>query len=135
MDGDGPDTVDHVIQMVRDASIPLVLLNVLFALPKSPLWDKLEAEGRILPEERAADSNVVFKLPLEVVMNQWKKAVAVCYEPTAVFERYRYNVKHTYPNQLKPSLARFGFSWRLVRMGGYCLSSIFWTCGFRSNYK
>jgi hopanoid C-2 methylase len=135
MDGDGPDTVDHVIQMVRDASIPLVLLNVLWALPKSPLWDKLEAEGRILPEDEVVDSNVVFKLPYDVVMNQWKKAVAVCYEPKAVFERYRDNVKHTYPNQMKPSLARFGFSWRLVRMGGYSLSMIFWRCGLRSNYK
>jgi hypothetical protein len=135
MDGDGPEIADQVIQMVHDAGIPLVLLNVLYALPKSPLWDKLEAEGRLIPESEAVDSNVVFQLPADVVMSQWKKAVAACYEPKAVFERYRYNVAHTYGNQLKPSLARYGFSWRLLRMGGHCLATIFWTCGVRSNYR
>lgn len=135
MDGDGADTVDKVIELVNDAGIPLVLLNVLYALPKSPLWDKLEAQGRLIPESDVVDTNVVFQLPTEVVMGQWKKAVKVCYAPKAVFERYRYNVKHTYVNQLNPSLARYGFSWRLLRMGGHCLATIFWTCGVRSNYK
>ncbi len=135
MDADGPDAAEHVIQMVRDAEIPLVLLNVLFALPKSPLWDKLETENRIIAEDEWVDSNVVFKLPHDVVINQWKQAIAASYEPKGLYDRFRYNIKNTFPNQKKLAMARYGFSWRIVRIGVFALATIFWNIGVRSNYK
>lgn len=135
MDPDGTDTADKVSQMIREAAIPMAALSMIFALPKTALWRKLEAEGRLIPEDEVVESNVVFKLPADVVMQQWRRAVDLCYEPRAVYERFRHNLRHTYPNQKKLSLKRYKLSRRLLHTAVHSLTTIFWRIGCRSNYR
>ena len=47
LDTDTPDSADRIIEFIRASQIPILTINVLYALPKTPLWDRLERAGRI----------------------------------------------------------------------------------------
>src|SRR5919109_345914 len=63
-DTDGPDTADRILAFIEASNIPILTINILYALPKTPLWRRLEAEGRLLPDGDR-ESNVVFRLPYD----------------------------------------------------------------------
>src|SRR5205807_3989919 len=45
LDTDTPDTADRIIDFVQASAIPILTINILYALPRTPLWRRLEAEG------------------------------------------------------------------------------------------
>ena len=47
---------------------------------------------------------MVFKLPEEVVVEQWRKVVAHVFDPENLHSRYRHNIVNTYPNRKKVPL-------------------------------
>ena len=63
LDTDTPQTADRLIEFIEESKIPMLTINLLQALPKTPLWDRLARDGRIV-EECALESNVLFLLPL-----------------------------------------------------------------------
>src|SRR5438270_655178 len=67
LDTDKPNTADALINFVEESRIPLLTINLLQALPKTPLWDRLEREGRLVNDE-GRDSNVNFLLPYDEVV-------------------------------------------------------------------
>jgi len=74
LDTDGPDTADRIVEFIRASRIPMLTINILYALPKTPLWRRLEAEGRLLSGE-GRESNVEFKLPYETVLDMWRRCI------------------------------------------------------------
>ena len=42
LDTDKPGTADALLEFVDESRIPLLTINLLQALPKTPLWDRLE---------------------------------------------------------------------------------------------
>src|SRR5437868_8468409 len=62
LDTDKPETGEALLGFVEESKIPLLTINLLQALPKTPLWDRLERENRIVDDE-SRDSNVDFLLP------------------------------------------------------------------------
>ena len=48
MDNDGPDCFDNVLQFVKDSQLYDVQITMLTAFPGTPLYDRLDAEGRLL---------------------------------------------------------------------------------------
>ena len=68
LDTDKPDTGDALLGFVEDSQIPLLTINLLQALPKTPLWDRLEREGRLVNDDDGRDSNVEFLLPYDQVV-------------------------------------------------------------------
>jgi radical SAM superfamily enzyme YgiQ (UPF0313 family) len=90
LDTDKPGTADALLDFVEQSRIPLLTINLLQALPKTPLWDRLEKEGRLIPEEEGRDSNVDFLMPYDEVISAWKRAMKVAYEPKKLYERYQY---------------------------------------------
>ncbi len=67
LDTDTAATGRNLIDFIERSRIPLLTINLLQALPKTPLWDRLQAAGRLdLSGER--DSNVVFARPYEAVL-------------------------------------------------------------------
>jgi radical SAM superfamily enzyme YgiQ (UPF0313 family) len=99
LDTDTPDTADRVLEFIRLSRIPMLTINLLYALPKTPLWDRLQASGRLnfAPER---ESNVEFLLPYEEVVGMWRRCIAEAYEPDFLYERFAYNARHTYPNRI-----------------------------------
>src|SRR5579864_8299727 len=79
LDTDKPGTADALLAFVDESKIPLLTINLLQALPKTPLWDRLEREGRLVNDDDGRDSNVDFLLPYDEVVASWKHAMSVAY--------------------------------------------------------
>ncbi len=100
LDTDTPDTADRIIEFMRLSNIPMLTINLLYALPRTPLWRRLETEGRLVFDENR-ESNVEFLLPYEQVVEMWQRCVTTAYEPEFLYQRFAYNMEHTYPNRIK----------------------------------
>jgi hopanoid C-2 methylase len=134
LDTDTPETAQHIIDFIRASRIPLLTINVLYALPKTPLWRRLEAEDRLVPEA-GRESNVAFRLPYETVIEMWRRCITAAYEPTALYDRFAYQVAHTYARRKEyPSNAQRA-SWPNTWMGLGILARLFWRVGVRGDYR
>jgi hopanoid C-2 methylase len=133
-DTDTPETAEAIVEFVRASRIPVLTINVLYALPKTPLWRRLEADNRIRTSGTGA-SNVIFKLPDETVLAMWRRCITVAYEPEAVYERFAWNVMNTFSRRKRYPRNKQRESWRNVVMGFAILGRIFWRIGVRSSYR
>ncbi|WP_158819044.1 B12-binding domain-containing radical SAM protein, partial [Methylocapsa sp. S129] len=98
LDTDSPETRERIIDFVEQSHIPMLTLNLLQALPRTPLWDRLAKEKR-LSEDDTLESNVVFKLPYEQTIGIWRACLQHAYAPARLYERYDYQTRHTFPNR------------------------------------
>jgi hypothetical protein len=78
----------------------MVTVNLLQALPRTPLWDRLAAQRRLI-EDPTRESNVDFLLPYDTVLQGWRRVIGEAYQPEALYRRFAYNIEHTYPNRIK----------------------------------
>src|SRR6185436_2581558 len=134
LDADGLDAADKIIRFIDKAQIPLLAVNVLYALPKTPLYRRLQKEGRLIETADVDESNVVFKLPEAVVVDQWKKVVGHVFDPENLHSRYRHNIVNTYPNRKKvPLMAQVNL--RNMHMALHAITSILFRLGIGANYR
>ncbi|MEA2757089.1 MAG: hopanoid methylase [Aliidongia sp.] len=101
LDTDTADTGDRLLAFIEASQIPMLTINLLQALPKTPLWDRLERSGRLI-DDPTRESNVSFLLPYETVLETWRRCVGAAYSPEAVYRRFDHNARHTYPNRIRP---------------------------------
>jgi radical SAM superfamily enzyme YgiQ (UPF0313 family) len=134
LDTDRPETGRHLLDFIDQSQIPLLTINLLQALPKTPLWDRLKREGRLIDDE-ARESNVDFHLPYDQVMTMWRACMRSAYEPDRLFARFEHQVRHTYANRIRPPASRARLSWRNIRLGLTLLRNIFWQVGVRGDYR
>src|SRR6185437_6139195 len=87
LDTDTPETPERIIDFIERSNIPMLTINLLQALPPTPLYDRLTAEGRIV-EDAERESNVLFRRPYEEVVAGWKRCIAAAYEPRALYRRF-----------------------------------------------
>jgi len=98
LDTDTPTTGQRILEFIEASQIPMLTINILQALPKTPLWRRLEAAGRLVPSD-GRESNVEFLLPYETVVEMWRRCVTEAYTPEAIYRRFQYQMEHTYPNR------------------------------------
>ena len=134
LDTDKPDTGQALLEFIEASQIPLLTINLLQALPQTPLWDRLKRENRLI-EDESRDSNVDFRLPYEDVVTTWRACMGSAYQPGKVLERYEYQIRETYPNQLERPRSREQMSWKNIRLGLVMLRNIFWKVGVLGDYK
>jgi radical SAM superfamily enzyme YgiQ (UPF0313 family) len=134
LDSDTLDTADRIIEFTHASNIPILTINILYALPKTPLWRRLEAAGRIV-SEHGRESNVDFALPYETVLKMWLRCVTAAYEPEAIYRRFAYNFAHVFPNRIDFPRNPDRESWKNVRMGLAALGRIIWRIGVRADYR
>lgn len=134
LDTDRPDTGRRLLDFVERSRIPLLTINLLQALPKTPLWDRLQREGRLLDDE-SLESNVAFRLPYDQVVDMWRDCMGKAYLPDVLFERFEHQVRQTYVNRIRPAFGWRRYSPRNVRRGLVMLSRIFWKVGVRGDYR
>lgn len=93
-DSDGPDIFDRQIEFIRQAGIPNAMLGLLFALPGTPLHERMEREGRL--DERRFEgglshaggaTNLRTVLPRRELLQGYRRILATIYEPRAYFAR------------------------------------------------
>ncbi|BAU11494.1 hypothetical protein LEP3755_19930 [Leptolyngbya sp. NIES-3755] len=133
-DTDTEETVDRILEFIRQSQIPMLTINLLFALPKTPLWDRLNAEGRIVADE-GRESNIEFLMPYEQVVEMWQHCIAIAYQPEFLYERFAYQCQHTYPNRIKPPNSPARTAPDKVRRGLLMLAKILLRVGVFSRYR
>jgi radical SAM superfamily enzyme YgiQ (UPF0313 family) len=134
LDTDTPDTGDRILEFIRLSNIPLLTINLLYALPKTPLWRRLELEGRLNFDE-TRESNVEFLMPYEEVVEMWRRVITTAYEPEFLYQRFAYNMEHTYPNRIKRPMSKAVVNKKNIRRGMTILSNILIRVGLFSNYR
>ncbi|MBN3877613.1 MULTISPECIES: B12-binding domain-containing radical SAM protein [unclassified Nostoc] len=134
LDTDTPETADRIIEFIRASQIPMLTINLLHALPRTPLWRRLEAEGRLLFDE-SRESNVEFLMPYEQVIEMWRRCITTAYEPEFLYQRFAYNMEHTYPNRIEVPNSPSRTSAANIRKGLTYLTNILVRIGLFSNYR
>jgi radical SAM superfamily enzyme YgiQ (UPF0313 family) len=134
LDTDKPGTADALLNFIDESRIPLLTINLLQALPKTPLWDRLEREGRLVDDD-SRDSNVDFLLPYDQVVASWKRCMEGAYQPEKLYARYQYQCDYTYANRIKVPVADEMKTWPNIRRALIMLRNIFWQIGVRGDYK
>jgi hopanoid C-2 methylase len=133
LDTDSDDTESRLIDFIELSKIPMLTINLLQALPKTPLWDRLERDQRLV-EDQARESNVVFLRPYDEVVAMWKRTIAYAYEPEKLFERFWHQVERTYVNRkLAPARGKLTFA----NLSGAAVLAvrILWYLVIRSDYR
>ena len=134
LDTDTAQTPDAILDFVAASNIPVLTINLLEALPRTPLYRRLQQEGRLIEDADGLESNVAFKLPYLDVVSAWRRTFSTAFTPEAIYRRFAYNQQHTYPNRIaipptgKLSLANL---WR----GFSTLAKLILRVGFFSNYR
>jgi hopanoid C-2 methylase len=134
LDTDKPGTADALLNFVDESRIPLLTINLLQALPKTPLWDRLEREGRLVDDD-GRDSNVEFLLPYDQVVSSWKRCMEIAYQPEKLYARYQYQCDYTYAQRIKVPVAPEMKTWPNIRRALIMLRNIFWQIGVLGDYR
>ncbi len=134
LDTDTPETGERILEFIRISQIPMLTINLLYALPRTPMWRRLEEEGRLVFEPNR-ESNVKFLLPYEQVVQMWRDCITTAYEPEFLYQRFAYQCEHTYPNRITPPNSPARVSWSNIRKGLTILSNILLRVGVLSNYR
>lgn len=134
LDTDTPQTAAHINEFVDASRIPLLAINLLQALPRTPLWDRLQQAGRLM-DDAGRESNVRFLRPYEDVLESWRQCVRHAYRPEAVYARFEHNARHTFPNRIKLPVTRARLNWPNIRIALTCLFNIFLHVGVLSDYR
>jgi radical SAM superfamily enzyme YgiQ (UPF0313 family) len=100
LDTDTPDTESRLKAFIDHSQVPILTINLLQALPRTPLWDRLKGEGRIIPEDFGLESNVRFLRPHDEVVATWRRCIAYAYEPERLFARFTHQIEATYANRI-----------------------------------
>lgn len=130
-DTDKPDAGERISEFIAQTRIPMVTINLLFALPRTPLWDRLAREGRLIEDEER-ESNVDFVMPYDEVLRIWNDAMRRVYEPEAVYERFDHQLTYTFPNRLKVQPQA---DWAMIKRGLRVFGAVLWECGVRADYR
>jgi radical SAM superfamily enzyme YgiQ (UPF0313 family) len=109
LDTDSDDTESRLKEFIDISQIPMLTINLLQALPKTPLWDRLAKADRLV-DDPALESNVRFLRPYDEVIAMWRHCVAYANDPERLFARFQHQVDATYVNRMIPP-ARGKLNW------------------------
>ena len=133
LDTDTAATPSVIREFIRLSKVPLLTINLVYALPQTPLYDRLRREGRLREKDTApAPSNVKFLLPDELVVRGWQETVSYAYDPGNLLDRFRHQARHCYPNRrrVRPR-ASADLAWYGIR----AVARVLWYCGVRSSWR
>jgi radical SAM superfamily enzyme YgiQ (UPF0313 family) len=134
LDTDKPETGKHLLTFIDESQIPLLTINLLQALPQTPLWDRLVRENRLI-EDEGRESNVDFYLPYEDVVSTWRQCMGSAYEPEKLIQRFEYQIRETYPHRIQPPATPQRTAWKNIRLGLIMMRNIIWQIGVLGDYK
>jgi hopanoid C-2 methylase len=109
LDTDSDDTESRLKDFIELSQIPMLTINLLQALPKTPLWDRLAKADR-LADDPSLESNVRFVRPYDEVVSMWRRCIAYANDPEHLFARFEHQIESTYVNRMVPP-ARGKLSW------------------------
>jgi radical SAM superfamily enzyme YgiQ (UPF0313 family) len=99
LDTDTAETEANLKAFIDSSGIPMLTMNLLQALPKTALWDRLAQSDRLVTDN-TRESNVRFLRPYDEVVTTWKRCIAYAYDPDRLYARFARQFEATYPNRL-----------------------------------
>ncbi len=134
LDTDTADTEARLKAFIDASQVPILTINLLQALPKTPLWDRLKRDGRVIADDTGLESNVRFLRPYDEVVAMWRRCIAHAYAPERLFERFTHQVEATYANRVVGSV-RGKLTWNNIRTMLVLTFNITWRIGVLSDYR
>jgi radical SAM superfamily enzyme YgiQ (UPF0313 family) len=149
-DHDDPSIFEEQYEFLQAAQIPIVLVNALEAVPKTPLYDRLKAEGRLRNGHPDADDTARYKSgvgmtnfrPRHMTGGELKAGLErlfqKLYAPEAFAERLLGNLSRFRSVTFRPERLRAEYlsvAGRLVRYywgKGRSARKFFWGCLWRA---
>ncbi|MFP3975436.1 MAG: B12-binding domain-containing radical SAM protein, partial [Dehalococcoidia bacterium] len=90
-DSDPPSIFDNQIDFIQRLGVVTAMVGTLTALPKTKLYNRLDAEGRLLRASSGNNTdgslNFVPKMNPEVITNGYQRIVQTIYSPKRYYER------------------------------------------------
>ena len=91
-DGEEKGVDERICALLDEAGTGLAFVNLLQAMPNTRLWNRLENEGRLLPqvtsgETLASQMNFIPSRPVAEIMGEWAETWKKLYEPDRCFGR------------------------------------------------
>jgi hopanoid C-2 methylase len=133
LDTDTDDTETRLKDFIDLSNIPTLTINLLQALPKTALWDRLKKAGR-LNEDPRRESNVVFMRPYEEVVATWRRSIGYANDPDNLFARFQHQIDATYANRIATS-ARGQLTWANLRRGAVLFYNVLIRVGVKADYR
>jgi len=126
-DGDPPSIFQSQISFIQKSGIVTAMVGVLMAPPGTPLYKRLEAEGRLLRggtgNNTDGTTNIVPKMGLQRLTEGYRRVVSTIYSPRYYYERVR-----TFLQEYRPhSNHRTQYSPRYIKALLKCM----WAIGVR----
>src|ERR1700691_4088891 len=100
LDTDTADSESRLKAFIDLSQIPILTINLLQALPRTPLWDRLQRDGRLITDDAGLESNVRFLRPYDEVVATWRRCIEYAYDPDRLFARFLHQVDTTYVNRI-----------------------------------
>lgn len=135
LDTDTPETGPRILEFLEQSKIPMATINLLQALPKTPLWDRLTQERRLHDDMHDRESNVDFRQPYDDVVAMWRNCMDRAYRPEVLFARFEHQARKTRPNRLPRPWSRQRLSPRNIVMAMSILTRLVWRVGVRGDYR
>ena len=133
LDSDTLETESRLTEFVNRSQIPMLTMNLLQALPKTALWDRLAKDGRLV-EDSSRESNVRFLRPYEDVVATWRRCIEYAYDPERLYARFTHQIEATYANRLvTPGSARMTRS--NLKRGLTILGNLLIRVGLLADYR
>ena len=134
LDTDTLDSGRMILDFIEQSKIPMLTINLLQALPQTPLWDRLARANRLHHDE-SRESNVQFLLPYDDVVAMWRECMDEAYDPAQLFARYEHQMRATWPNRLPRPFSKTRCSPANARRGLTMLAKVLWKLGVRGDYR
>lgn len=134
LDTDTAETERRLKEFIDLSEIPILTINLLQALPRTPLWDRLKRTGRLIIDDTGLESNVRFLRSYDEVVAMWRRCVTHAYDPERLFARFAYQVDATYAHRVDVP-ARGKLTIRNLREAVVLAFNIVLWIGLLSNYR
>lgn len=133
-DTDTEQTPIAIADFIRASQAPVQAVNILYALPKTQLYERLQEAGRIVCDDHR-DSNIQFLQPYEQVVANWRRVIAEAYEPKALYHRYATQAEKTYPHRRSPKHPLLQATPRNLRRAFSIFTRLVWRAGLQADYR
>ncbi len=134
LDTDSADTEQRLKAFIDASNVPILTINLLQALPKTPLWDRLKRDGRVVTDDAGLESNVVFLRPYDEVVAMWRRCIEYAYAPERLFKRFAHQVEATYANRLVGPV-RGKLNWTNISLMLVLMFNIVCRIGIAADYR
>jgi len=135
LDTDSADTEERLKTFIDVSGVPILTINLLQALPKTPLWDRLKRDHRLIADDTGLESNVRFLRPYDEVVAMWRRCVEHAYEPERLFQRFAHQVEATYGNRLTDGPVKGKLTWNNISLALVLAFNIVRHIGLRADYR